>query len=176
MAAVGSSFTPDYASLAEIDFPLGTTDFYGFFDVTTDGGPGTSANAARFNDVGNFVFDFDPVDLSSVTVTFPTPITGFAGLWSNTFVQDGMRVSTPLNDYDLNALAAPLDAAFIGITEASPFDSIRFSTSENIPGDDFVFFRELTYAPVPEPHLWGSGLCWLMWMVGGRSPFRAKRG
>ncbi len=150
-AASGTNVVPDYDSLAAIDFPLGTTDFYGHFDVTSAGGAGTTGSDATFNSAGNFVWNFDPTNLSSVVFTFDEPIIGFSGNWSNTFVQDGFRVTTPSNSYDLNDLVTDLNATFIGITESTPFSTVTFSTSENIPGDDFVFFRAFTYAPVPEP-------------------------
>ncbi|MEM8679163.1 MAG: hypothetical protein AAGF97_07420 [Planctomycetota bacterium] len=164
-AAVGSSIVPDYANLAPIEFPLGTTSFYGFFDVTSAGGPGTPQDAADYNAAENFVFDFDPANLSSVTFTLPTPAIGIAGFWSNTFVQDGFRVSTPFNTYDLNSIADPLSDTFIGITEDMPFDTVVFSTSQNIPGDDFVFFNGFSYAPVPEP-AGGWGLVFAGGLVG----------
>jgi hypothetical protein len=143
----GPVTTPDYSGFAPVDFPPDTpVDLGGNFTVTSTGG---STGDADLNTVPNFVFDFAPGGLSSVTFEFPTPILGFAALWSNTFVQDGFTVSSPFNDYDLNVISSDLNAQFIGFTEASPFTTVTF-TATNDPGDDFVFFREFEFA-VPSP-------------------------
>lgn len=143
-ASSGDLVAPDYASIPAQNFPTGTTNFAGLFDVTAVGN-----GAADFNSVQNFVFDFDGLD--TVTFTFDIPISSFSGIWSNTFVQDGMRVSTPFNDYDLNDLADPLGAVFIGFVENAPFNEITFTTSNPTMGDDFVFFNTLNYFEVPAP-------------------------
>ena len=94
----------------------------------------------------------------AVTFEFPTPIVGFAAVWSNTFVQDGFTVSSPFNDYDLNVISNDLNAQFIGFTENAPFSTVTF-TATNDPGDDFVFFR-ISSSPSPprappRPCSWG---------------------
>ena len=145
MNASGGNFVaPDYNNLAPISFPEGTTDFYGYFDVTSVGNGSATYNSAR-----NFVFDFDALD--TVTFTFDTPITSFAAIWSNTFVQDGFRVSTPFNDYDLNVLDPGLNAVFIGFVENTPFSTVTFTTSNPTMGDDFVFFNTFNFYEVPAP-------------------------
>lgn len=149
-AAGGAVTTPDYSVFAPVDFVPGVSfDMGGFFDVLATGG---STGDADLNNVPNFVFDFSPGGLSSVTFSFDTEITAFAGLWSNTFVQDGFAVTTGNgNTYDLGALGggAP-SAAFIGIVEATAFDSVTFTTATP-GGDDFVFFREFEFVSVPAP-------------------------
>jgi hypothetical protein len=146
--ADGILVTPDYTALAPVDFDPGvSTNLGGFYDVLATGGAPGDAN---LNTVPNFVFDFSPGGLSSVTFTFDTPITGFSALWSNTFVQDGFRVSTPSADYDLNDLSANLSAQFIGIHEATPFSTVTFSTT-GAGGDDFVFFNTFNFVEIPTP-------------------------
>ena len=148
-AAVGEVTAPDYDALAPVDFPAGVTDFYDFFDVTVDKTDGTS----NFNGAGNFVFSFDADEVRSVTFAFDEAITGFSALWSNTFVQAGFRVSSPFNDYDLNAISDDVNAQFIGFTEEAAFDTVTFSTTAPL-GDDFVFFSDFDFgrtAAVPEP-------------------------
>ncbi len=164
-AAGGAITTPDYAAFAPVDFEPGTPfDMGGFFHVTANGG---STGDADLNTVPNFVFDFSPGDLSSVTFTFETEITAFAGLWSNTFVQDGFAVTTGNgNTYDLGALGggAP-SAVFVGIVEATAFSTVTFHTA-GPGGDDFVFFREFEFAYVPAPA--SAGLLALGAVVGVR--------
>ena len=143
-ASSGDLVAPDYASIPAQNFPTGTTNFAGLFDVTAVG-----VGAADFNGVGNFVFDFDGLD--TVTFTFDTPISSFSGIWSNTFVEDGFRVSTPFNDYDLNVLSDPLNGAFIGFVENAPFSTVTFTTSSPTMGNDFVFFNTFNYYEVPAP-------------------------
>ncbi len=143
-ASSGDLVAPDYASIPAQNFPTGTTNFAGLFDVTAVGN-----GAADFNGVQNFVFDFDGLD--TVTFTFDVPISSFSGIWSNTFVQDGMRVSTPFNDYDLNDLVDPLNAVFIGFVENAPFSQVTFTTSNPPMGDDFVFFNTFNYYEIPAP-------------------------
>ena len=149
-AAVGEVTAPDYDALDPLDFPAGTTDFYGFFDAVVEKAGGTS----NFNGVGNFVFSFDADEVRSVTFAFDEAITGFSANWSNTFVQAGFRVSSPFNDYDLNGLSGDLNDQFIGFTEDAAFDTVTFTTTEPL-GDDFVFFSEFDFggapAAVPEP-------------------------
>lgn len=140
----GPVTTPDYSALAPVDFPDGVpVDLGGNFIVTAEG------DDADLNTVPNFVFDFSPGGLASVTFDFPTPILGFAAVWSNTFVQDGFTVSSPFNDYDLNVISSDLNMQFIGFTENAPFSTVTF-TATNDPGDDFVFFRDFEFA-VPAP-------------------------
>jgi hypothetical protein len=149
-SADGTVVTPDYTTVAPVDFSPGVpTDLGGFYDVlATGGGPGS----ASLNGVPNFVFDFSPGGLSSVTFTFDTPITGFSGIWSNTFVQDGFQVSTPFADYDLGAISGnDLSARFIGIHEAAPFSTVTFSTASPVGGDDFVFFNSFNFVEIPAP-------------------------
>lgn len=149
VSAAGAVTTPDVGALGEFSFAEGTpTDLGGFFTVTATGGPD---GAAELNDVPNFVFDFAPGGLSSVTFTFDTPITAFAAVWSNTFVQDGFSVSTGTNTYDLEAEAGDtLSSTFVGFVESSGFSTLTFTT--NTPGgDDLVFFREFEYSVVPAP-------------------------
>ena len=150
-AAGGDITTPDYSTFGEIDFVPGSpTDLGGFFSVTAAGG---ATGDASLNSVPNFVFDFAPGGLSSVTFTFDAPITAFAALWSNTFVQDGFSVSTPEETYDLHSYTPTLNAQFIGFVESSGFTTVTFTTTSPMGGggDDFVFFREFEFAAVPSP-------------------------
>lgn len=171
-ASSGNFVAPDYVAIGPTLFPEGTTNLGGFFDVTVELDPVTGGTFnpdfdAELNSVPNFVFDFDPVD--TVTFTFPTPITSFAALWSNTFLEDGFRVSTPFNDYDLNVLADPLNATFIGVVEATPFSTLTITTSSPTQGNDFVFFRQFNYYEIPAP---GSAA---LLAIGGFAAARRRR-
>lgn len=137
--------SPDYTPFANSTFEDGVPfDLGGDFTVTAQGGDAT------LNQVPNFIFGFAVGGLSSVTFEFPAPITGFAAIWSNTFVEAGFTVSSPFNDYNLNELSDPLDAQFIGFTEDMPFTTVTF-TPTNDPATDFVFFRDFEFAFVPAP-------------------------
>lgn len=150
-SAGGAIVSPDFLELGPVDFAPGVeTDLGGFFDVMpTGGGP----NSARLNDVPNFIFDFDPAGLTSVTFTFDTPITAFAALWSNTFVQDGFAVESGSGMfYDLGAIGGdPLGGEqFIGVVEDAGFSTLTFTTATP-GGDDFVFFTAFEFVEVPAP-------------------------
>lgn len=149
-AAGGGVVSPDFSAFAPTEFAPGvSTDLGGFFSVTANGG---ALGDAELNTVPNFVFDFAPGGLASVEFNFDTPITAFAAVWSNTFVQDGFTVSSGSTLYDLNVLSDPLGSQFIGFVEADGFSTVRFTTTVNPGnGDDLVFFNTFEYVPVPAP-------------------------
>ena len=149
-AASGPVISPDYAAIGPVEFDPGVSaDLGGFFDVLATGGV---TGDADLNAAPNFVFDFDPAGLQSVTFTFDTPITAFGALWSNTFVQDGFAVTTGNGDtFDLEAVAgATLSSTFVGVIDAAGFSTLTFSTSPG-GGDDFVFFNTFEFVEIPSP-------------------------
>lgn len=175
--AAGPEILPPYASLAPLVFPAGTTDFYGYFDVVTESATGTPSNAAQLNTARNIVLDFESNGLQRVTLRFPQPVRGIAALWSNTFVEDGLRLTTPFGQYDLNQLVPNLNAQFIGVVETEPFSSVTFTTSTPAAGNDFVFFREFRFSPVPEPCApvgWLAVVCG--WFVSRKSAQSRRHG
>lgn len=150
-AANGPVITPDLAAASPIDFAPGVaTSVGGAFDVLATGG---GVGDASLNAVPNFVFDFAPGGLSSVTFTFSTPITAFAGEWSNTFVQDGFAVESGSGAfYDLGLIGGePLGSnQFIGVVEPGGFSTLTFTTATP-GGDDFVFFTAFEFVEIPSP-------------------------
>ena len=168
-SAGGAIVSPDFLELGPVNFASGVaTDLGGFFDVMpTGGGP----SSAQLNDVPNFIFDFDPNGLTSVTFTFDTPITAFAAEWSNTFVQDGFAVESGSGEsYDLGAIGGnPLGInQFIGVVEADGFNTLTFTTA-TAGGDDFVFFTAFEFVEVPAP----GGAAMLA--LGGLAALRRRR-
>lgn len=149
-AAGGTVIAPDYAALAPVDFAPGVSvDLGGFYDVLATGG---ALGDADLNTVPNFVFDFDPSGLQSVTFTFDIPIVAFGADWSNTFVQDGFAVATSNGDsIDLeDAAGTLLSSTFVGFVDMSGINSVTFTTSPG-GGDDFVFFTNFDFVEIPSP-------------------------
>jgi hypothetical protein len=132
----------DFSSVAPLDFVIGKNTLP-LFNVELIG---TTPGSTRINDVPNFVIDFADNKVTEVKFQFPEPIYGFAGLWSNTFVTNGWRMTTPSNIYDLEVIMGRLvRPAVHRLRGAGPVQRDQHDPHD---GPGCVGVRVLQYVPV----------------------------